>query len=109
MDPLARNSGSPQGRGLRSPVKGPMPELSPRNSGGDIDGNGFRIAPYARVRRRYVGGDAWPAGNPGCMGTDCSHPVSIRPGRLGVAQKCAYSTSCKDARASLMPTVAGIL
>ena len=29
--------------------------------------------------------------------------VSIRPGRLSVAQKCASSTSCKDARASLMP------
>ena len=29
--------------------------------------------------------------------------VSNRPGRLSVAQKCASSTSCKDARASLMP------
>ncbi len=35
---------------------------------------------------------------------------SICPGRLshGVTQKCASSTSCKDARASLMPTVPGI-
>ncbi len=33
----------------------------------------------------------------------------IRPGRLSVAQKsCAASTSCKDIRASFMPTVAGI-
>ncbi len=34
--------------------------------------------------------------------------VSSRPGRLSVAEKCVSSTSCKDARASLVPTVAGI-